>query len=99
MPEVLNYANQYSKLSSTPKDIKTFDLVAKEAIVFEGFFNFLSFVSIQKNLAPIHANYVVLNSLSLFEKARGFMEKHDHIKLYLDHDKTGQKFTQYALSL
>ncbi|WP_018615743.1 toprim domain-containing protein [Segetibacter koreensis] len=91
--------NQYSKLSSAPKDIKTFDLGAKEGIAFEGFFDFLSFISIQKNFAPIKANYVVLNSLSLFEKGRAFMEKHEHIKLYLDHDKTGQKFTRYALSL
>jgi hypothetical protein len=91
--------NQYYKSSSSPKDIKTFDNGAKEVIVFEGFFDFLSFISIQKNLPSINANYVVLNSISFFEKARPFMEQHEHIKLYLDQDKTGQNCTRYALSL
>ena len=27
------------------------------------------------------------------------MEKHEHIKLYLDRDKSGQNCTRYALSL
>lgn len=91
--------NLYCKTSSSPKDIKTFDYGAKEAIVFEGFFDFLSFISIQKNLQSINANYVVLNSISFFEKARPFMEQHEQIKLYLDQDKTGQNYSRYALSL
>jgi len=91
--------NQYYKSSSAPKDIKTFHYGAKEAIVFEGFFDFLSFISIQKNLQSINANYVVLNSISFFEKARPFMEQHEQIKLYLDQDKTGQNYSSYALSL
>lgn len=91
--------NQYYKLSSAPKDIKTFDNGAKEAMVFEGFFDFLSFISIQKNLQTIKANYLVLNSVSFFEKARHFMEQHEIIKLYLDRDKAGQNYSRYALSL
>jgi hypothetical protein len=42
--------NQYYKASSAPKDIKTLATGAKDAVVFEGFFDFLSFISIQKNL-------------------------------------------------
>jgi DNA primase len=82
--------NQYHKFSSAPKDIKTFNTGAKTAMVFEGFFDFLSFISIQKNLQFEETNYVVLNSISFFEKARPFMEQHEQIKLYLDNDKTGQ---------
>jgi hypothetical protein len=41
--------NQYYKASSSPKDIKTFDIGSKEAVVFEGFFDFLSFISMNKN--------------------------------------------------
>ena len=91
--------NQYYKASSSPKDIKTFDNGAKEAMVFEGFFDFLSFISLQKNIQPVETNYVVLNSISFFEKARPFMEQHEQIKLYLDRDKTGQNYMRYALSL
>ncbi len=53
----------------------------------------------QKNLAQTTADFVVLNSISFFEKARPFMEQHDYVRLYLDHDKTGQNCTRYALSL
>lgn len=35
--------NQYYKASSSPKDIKTFAVGANKAVVFEGFFDFLSF--------------------------------------------------------
>lgn len=91
--------NQYYKASSSPKDIKTFDKGAAEAVVFEGFFDFLSFISIQKNLPQIKVDFVILNSLSLFEKARPFIEQHELIKLYLDHDKSGQNFSLYAMSL
>jgi len=91
--------NQYYKASSSPKDIKTFAFGANEAVVFEGFFDFLSFIAIQKNLPQIKADVVVLNSISFFEKARRFMEQHENIKLYLDRDKAGQNCSRYALAL
>lgn len=91
--------NQYYKASSAPKDIKTFSTGAKEIMVFEGFFDFLSFKAIQQKMGKVQADYVILNSTSFFEKARPFMEQHEHIRLYLDHDKTGQNFTRYAVSL
>jgi hypothetical protein len=91
--------NQYYKASSSPKDIKTFAFGANEAMVFEGFFDFLSFITIQKNLPQIKADFVVLNSLSFFEKARPFMEQHEKIKLYLDRDKAGQNYSRYAVLL
>jgi DNA primase len=91
--------NQFNKSSSSPKDIKTFEFGANETAVFEGFFDFLSFIAMQKNLPQKKADFVVLNSVSFFEKARSFMEQHEQIKLYLDNDKTGQNYSRYALSL
>ena len=41
--------NPYFKGSSSPKDITTFNNGAKEATVFEGFIDFLSFMAIHKN--------------------------------------------------
>ncbi len=75
--------NAYVKLSSSPKDITTIKNGAKEVLVFEGFFDFLSFISIQKNKFPTDQNFVILNSVSFFEKARPFMENHMAIRLYL----------------
>lgn len=91
--------NPYFKASSSPKDITTFNNGAKEATVFEGFTDFLSFMAIYKHQPQIPTNYVVLNSASLFEKARPFMEEHECIRLYLDRDATGQNCSKYALSL
>jgi hypothetical protein len=91
--------NPYFKASSSPKDITTFNNDAKETNVFEGFIDFLSFVGIHKNQPVIQSDFVILNSVSFFEKARPFMEEHTAISLYLDRDKTGQNYSQYALSL
>jgi DNA primase len=91
--------NPFFKASNSPKDITTFNNRAREAAIFEGFFDFLSFVAIHKNQPQILSNFVILNSASFFEKALPFMEQHDTIRLYLDRDKTGQNYSQYALSL
>ena len=91
--------NSFFKGSSSPKDITTFNNGSKEVIVFEGFFDFLSFMAIQQNQEQIRSDFLVLNSVSFFEKARPFMEQHEVIRLYLDRDKTGQNCSKYALSL
>jgi len=91
--------NLYFKAGSSPKDITTIKNKGKEAIVFEGFFDFLSFMTIHKNQAVNKSNFVILNSVSFFKKARPFMEQHEIIRLYLDRDSTGQNYSRYALSL
>jgi DNA primase len=91
--------NQWFKGSSAPKTITTLNNESKNVAVFEGFFNFLSFLSIQRNQQFAQSNFLVLNSVSFFEKSRLFMEQHDHVHLYLDRDRTGQNYTRYALSL
>ncbi|MDE3183185.1 MAG: toprim domain-containing protein [Bacteroidota bacterium] len=91
--------NPYFKTSSSPKDITTIKNKGKEAIVFEGFFDFLSFITIHKKEGAIESNFVILNSVSFFEKARPFMEQHEIIRLYLDRDSTGQNYSRYALAL
>ncbi len=91
--------NPYFKVSSSPKDITTVNNAAKEAAVFEGFFDFLSFITINQNQQPLNSDYAILNSVSFFEKARPFMEAHEAIAIYLDRDTTGQNYSHYALSL
>ncbi len=91
--------NSIFKGSSSPKDLTIFKNNAKVIAVFEGFFDFLSYMAIVQNGEQLQANFLVLNSVSFFEKARPFMERHEVIDLYLDHDKTGQNCTCHALSL
>ena len=91
--------NPYFKASSSPKDITTFNNEAKEAVVFEGFMDFLSFLTIHKTQLQKPTDFVILNSVAFFEKARPFMEEHEVIRLYLDRDTTGQNCSKHALSL
>jgi hypothetical protein len=91
--------NEFFKGSNSPKDITTFKNKGKKVAVFEGFFDFLSFISFlsNKELKPI--SFCILNSLSFFEKSRPFLEQHDAIHLYLDNDQAGINTASYAKSL
>jgi len=90
--------NEKFKGSSSPKDVTTVDNGAKDLAVFEGFFDFLSYQKISAGHAP-DRNFLILNSASFFEKNLPFMQEHHRVHLYLDNDKTGEKYTRQALSL
>jgi len=64
--------------------------------VFEGFFDFLSYQFIHQNQEDVLTNFLVLNSLSFFERSVLLMEKHEHIHLYLDNDDAGKKWMEFA---
>lgn len=86
------------KGSSSPKDITFFDNSKLDVYVFEGFFNFLSFVVICPQTGAGLTNCLVLNSLSFFEKCRSLMEQHNKISLFLDRDMSGRLNTQKAIA-
>jgi hypothetical protein len=93
------------KGSSSPKAVSFIDKGKPQQLnVFEGFFNFLSFQTIiQQRRLPVpnmpdrQSNFLVLNSLSFFHKAREQMEKHIQVHLFLDRDNAGRKHTEQAL--
>ena len=89
--------NEYFKGSSSPKFISYMDNNAKNIVVFEGFFDLLSYHTIHKNKELGLTNFLVLNSLAFFERSLLLMEKHQTIKLYLDQDDAGRKHTAMAL--
>ena len=90
--------NEHFKGSSSPKDITFFDNKNEQKVaVFEGFFSYLSYHSIRQNQLQPLTNFLVLNSLSFFEKYREKMESHREINLMLDRDPAGQKATEKAL--
>lgn len=88
---------EHFKGSSAPKGVSLIDNHAKELMVFEGFFNYLSFQTIVKNQEVPPTNYLVLNSLSFLERSRPLMEKHDQVFLVLDRDPAGMGHTKQAL--
>ena len=88
--------NFYSKLASSPKDITTINVGAPTVSVFEGMFDFLSYKTLMRKMAEQPENYVILNSISLFDRARPFLESHYHIDLYFDRDAAGIRCASIA---
>ena len=89
--------NEFFKGSSSPKYITYLDNKASNLTAFEGFFDFLTYQSIHHKEHQQLTNFLVLNSLSFFERSLLLMEKHDRVHLYLDHDEAGRKCTRMAL--
>jgi len=81
------------------KQITTIDNGAAVVRVFEGFFDFLTFMTLHKDNPP-HSNYVILHSAHLMRRKEvcDFLEQHDKVFLFLDNDPTGDKYTYEAIS-
>lgn len=63
--------------------------------VFEGIFDLLSFIELNRN---IQDDFLVLNSLVNLNKAVQLMVKYQEVKLFLDHDQAGRKTTLRLLN-
>ena len=61
-------------------------------LVFEGFMDYLSFLTLKRNPTPPH-NVVVLNSVTNLAKAVPFIASHERVYTYLDNDEAGRKAT------
>jgi len=85
------------KGSSSPKSPTTMEVGSSQIAVFEGFFDFLSFHVIAREISDEKTNFLVLNSLAFFYKSREIMEKHQQVNLYLDRNKMGIECTDQAI--
>lgn len=88
----------FYKYSSAPKAVSTFVNGSEEVAVFEGFMDYLSYLSIPE-INRTDTDFLVLNGAGMFEKARIFLETYERINLFLDGDITGKKVTEKALEL
>jgi len=91
--------NKYFKGSFGKKDISLITPNPKDRRVkiFEGFMDFLSYLTINKN-APL-SNYLILNSASMQEKGLKAVQcKFEAFELYLDNDNRGDEATQFFLN-
>lgn len=92
--------NPYFKGSSSPKDVTSIKDGHGSVAVFEGFFDFLSCQTLhESSQEPRENDYLILNSLSFFEKSLSILESYSDVHLYLDNNAAGQKCTELALSL
>jgi hypothetical protein len=90
--------NRYFKNSSSPKSSTFIDNGAEDITSFEGFFNFLSFMTIHGGKVPEPTNFLILNSLSFLQSALPILDKHRHKYLYWDRGTGGMRATQKALA-
>ena len=61
-------------------------------LVFEGFIDFLSYLTLKHAPNPSH-NIIVLNSVTNLSKAAPFIASHEQVYAYLDNDDVGRKAT------
>jgi DNA primase (bacterial type) len=61
-------------------------------LIFEGFMDYLSFLTLKRNPTPPH-NIVVLNSVTNLIKVVPFIASHERVYTYLDNDEAGRKAT------
>ena len=76
------------KGSSAPKTITTFDRHGDTALLFEGFFDLLSYLTLQHKPEPI-VDTAVLNSVVNLPRALPFLAHHATIHAFLDNDEAG----------
>lgn len=82
--------NEKFKGSSSPKDITLIKNDVENVSVFEGFFNFLSYLTIHQKQEQPATDFLILNSASFFDKSLPLMQSYKHKHLFLDCDTTGQ---------
>lgn len=83
--------SKYFKGSSAPKDCTWIRNGSTMLAVFEGFFDFLSWLTIFKSWQNISTDFLVLNSISFFEKCLPEMGMYNEVQLYLDNDLPGKR--------
>ena len=92
------------KGSSSPKEVTFFGKdFSKSILVFEGFFDFLSYQAMHHRklllLSKKQSNFLILNSIGFIEKMKPKLEKYASVQLYLDRDSKGLSVTKELLAL
>lgn len=77
---------------ASPKQITTIDNGSDTAIAFEGFMDFLSYLSMKRH-DRLRIDAVVLNSVVNLSKAIPFLERHSTIHAFFDNDEVGRRAT------
>jgi DNA primase len=79
--------NKYFK-GCSGKDITTADNGGDSCVLFEGFFDYLSYLTLRHD--NVTSNVCVLNTVINLEKAKGFLKQHKTTSSFLDNDDAGR---------
>ena len=86
------------KGGSSPKHITTLDNRSDTVIAFEGFMDFLAYLSL-KHPERLRIDAAVLNSVVNLPKAIPFLSRHPVIHAFFDNDEAGRKTTSDLIRL
>ena len=93
--------NSFFKGCIAPKDISHFyaEEPKKVCFLFEGFMDFLSFMTLRRkeNDGLKRQDYLVLNSVSNVHKALESLSHYENVQCFLDNDEAGRKAYQALL--
>ena len=90
--------SKYSKICVEKKDITLIELVKghkNKLRIFEGFFDYLSFINLEKK----SSDYLILNSIAMINRCDEILSKYDEIELYFDNDESGNLYTKLTLEI
>lgn len=87
--------NLYAKMNILGKDITTIKNGYTNIAVFEGFFDFLSYIQLNYNV--VNSDFLILNSTSMVHSALKILKEYNSIHLYLDNDSTGAITTKLII--
>lgn len=85
--------NSQFKGGTSPKTITSQDNGGDTVAVFEGFMDYLSYLSMKKEVRP-QTDAIILNSVTNLPKALPWIKAHGTILTYLDNDKAGRSTTE-----
>lgn len=86
--------NPHIKICLGKKDITTIENNSNTLRIFEGFTDYLSFKILEKHLEKSPSDYLILNSVSMINRATDLVKSYPNIELYLDNDRTGNEVTE-----
>lgn len=82
--------NEYFKGSTSPKSPTTIGNSSPTCLLFEGFMDMLSYLTLKKTIHP-NVDMVVLNSVHNLHRAEEFLKSHQTIHCFLDNDESGRR--------
>ena len=82
--------NAYFKGGTSPKSPTTFNRGFDTCLLFEGFMDMLSYLTLKKTVIP-SLNVAVLNSVANLKRVDHFLSAHRTIHCFLDNDQAGRK--------
>lgn len=88
--------NVFFKGSSSPKAITHLKNGAETLAVFEGFMDYLSYLTMPEFKSSQAMDFLILNGVAFFKKSLPLMNSYNRVMLYLDNDTAGQNCSRMA---